>query len=432
MNYIQKINSWIEKNQEYILDNLSQLVQINTENLPPTGNEKPGQEFLYNVISKFMLEKDIDIFEVDEVKEIRENPLFFTKIDGIERQYKNRPNMVAKIQGNGNGKSLAFSGHMDIVLVREKKWPTFKNPYSGKIKEGKMYGRGTADMKAGTFCGFMALKCLKDLNIKLAGDIYAESVVDEEYGGVNGTIACRLRYPDIDFAILSEPTDLNVVIETRGGSIWKASVDEGGPGGYSQTENPVYKLSKIIDGLGEYNNYMKKNVAYPKDYKGEKKIELLIFEVYAGGKNYIENASYIPKKGHIYFYLPTLAYQNEKAVRKDFTGFMNKKMGKYDQYKNSLPKFETILRWLGAHHTDTSHIAMSSIKAAYKGLGLKYQEKAVSYPCDAFAFKEVSGTEVVVIGPVGSNFHGIDEYVEIDSVLNLIKIMTLSAINYCG
>ena len=98
-----------------------------------------------------------------------------------------------------------------------------------------MYGRGTADMKAGTLCGFIALQCLKELNISLRGDVLAESVVDEEFDGVNGTIACRLRYPKTDFTILAEPTDLSVVIETTGGYIWKASVSEEGPGGYSQS-----------------------------------------------------------------------------------------------------------------------------------------------------------------------------------------------------
>ena len=89
----------------------------------------------------------------------------------MERKYENKPNVVAKIRGKGNGKSLVFSGHMDIVPVREKKWDIYENPYSGKIKNGKMYGRGVLDMKAGTLCGFFALKCLRDLGIKLSGDV---------------------------------------------------------------------------------------------------------------------------------------------------------------------------------------------------------------------------------------------------------------------
>jgi acetylornithine deacetylase/succinyl-diaminopimelate desuccinylase-like protein len=74
---------------------------------------------------------------------------------------------------------------------------------------------------------------------------------------------------------------------------------------------------------------------------------------------------------------------------------------------------------------------MVVVKKAYRDLGLRYEEKALSLPCDAFSFKEVSGTEVVIIGPVGSNYHGIDEYVEVDSVLNLIKLMVWTAVNYC-
>jgi acetylornithine deacetylase/succinyl-diaminopimelate desuccinylase-like protein len=50
---------------------------------------------------------------------------------------------------------------------------------------------------------------------------------------------------------------------------------------------------------------------------------------------------------------------------------------------------------------------------------------------DAFTFKETGKTEVAVIGPKGSNLHGIDEYVEIDSFFKLIKLMVFSAANYC-
>ena len=104
----------------------------------------------------------------------------------------------------------------------------FEDPFSGMVKDGKMYRRGSLDMKARTLCGFFALKCLHDLSIKLRGDVFAESVIDEENSGVNYTVAARLHYPDIDFAILAEPTDFVVGIETIGESDWKALFIEKG------------------------------------------------------------------------------------------------------------------------------------------------------------------------------------------------------------
>ncbi|MBN2073532.1 MAG: M20/M25/M40 family metallo-hydrolase [Actinobacteria bacterium] len=433
MSYINDIESWINKNKDDFLETLSGLIKIKTENLPPGGNEKPGQEYIYNKINKFIPENDIDIFEIDDVRGIRENPLFFPTIVGMEKQYSDRPDLVARLKGTGNGRSLAFSGHMDTMPAYGQKWGVFEDPFSGKIKEGKMYGRGSLDMKAGTLAGFYALKCISDLKINLKGDVYAESVVDEENGGVNGTIAARLRNPDIDFAILAESTNLIAGIESLGGSDWRASVVEESPGGIgteAELPNPIYKLSKVAQALEKYDKKILKEIKPPSTFDRDVRLRLLTYQFSSGGSNYLESGS-VPTRGHIYFWLEVFEYMLEEEARKDFIDFMKKELGQYDDFKNYFPSFETVIRFMGGHKTDTGHPAMSSIKKSYKNLNLKFKQKGVPFGMDAYAFKEVSNTDVVVIGPKGANPHGIDEYVEIDSIFNLIRIMVLSALNYC-
>ena len=58
--------------------------------------------------------------------------------------------------------------------------------------------------------------------------------------------------------------------------------------------------------------------------------------------------------------------------------------------------------------------------------------KYLNSSCDAFAFKKAGNKEVVVLGPRGENLHGMDEYVEVNDIMELIKIMVLAAIDYCG
>lgn len=426
------INDWINNNRDCILEKLSGLVQIKTINAPPFGNEKPGQEYIYNFISKFLPKEDIDMFEIDDVKGVRENTMFYDGIDGIKREYKNRPNLVAKINGTGRGKSLVYSGHMDVVPAMEDKWITFEDPFSGKIKDGKMYGRGTKDMKAGTICGFLALKCLKDLNIKLKGNVYAESVVDEELGGVNGTIAARMRYPNIDFAILSEGSDLKVVIETGGGSTWKATFTEKGPGGYSQTTNPIHKISEFVLLLEDFNRFRNQKEVYPSNYNGDKENKLLELLVDAGGKNLLENASYLPKIGKLYFLITARPNTTEKVLFKELLDFMKIKASKSLYLKDSFPEFERVIRYFNGQHTNLNHSGMSALKNTYKDLNLQYEEISMKYLCDAEAFMRVGNTEVVILGPRGDNLHGIDEFVDVESVFDLIKIMVVMAINYCN
>ena len=111
---------------------------------------------------------------------------------------------------------------------------------------------------------------------------------------------------------------------------------------------------------------------------------------------------------------------------------MKKELGKYEDFEEEFPRFETVIRWMSGHKTDTSNHAMKSIRKAYNSLNIDYKEQGLGIACDAFAFKGTSKTDVVVLGPVGENPHGIDEYVEIDSIFKLIKIMVLTAIDYCN
>lgn len=434
MSLISEINKWVEDNKNDILQTLSELIQIRTENLPPTGNEKKGQEYLFNRISKFIPEKDIDLFEIDDIDGIREHPLFFPTMDGLVKNYRDRPNLVARLEGRGGGRSIVFSGHIDTMPAGEDRWSIFDDPFSGKIKDGKIYGRGSADMKAGTLAGFLAIKCIKDLDIKINGDVYAESVIDEENGGVNGTIAARLRNPDIDFAILSEPTGLIAGIETIGGSEWKATVISEGPGGIDvdlELPNPIYKLGKIALALEKYDKEILKLAEIPETYDDDMKLRLLTYQFHAGGSNYLESGA-VPTKGHIYFWLETFTYMKEKDVRKNFLDYMKKELGKYDEFKDDFPKFETVIRFMSGHKTDINHPAMSSIKKSYKSLGLKYNEKGLPLAMDAYAFRRISGTDVAVIGPRGENLHGVDENVDIESFFNLIKILVLTAVDFCN
>ena len=431
MELTEKIDNWIKCNEESILEELSGLIRIKTINNPPGGNEKPGQEYIYNLVSKFLPQKDIDIFEIDDVKGIRENKLFFSTINGLEKIYNNRPNLVAKLAGQGFGNSMCFSGHIDVMPVNEEKWKVFKDPFSGKVKDGKMFGRGTADMKAGTYAGFAAIKCIKDLDLKLKGDVYAESVVDEENGGVNGTVAARLRNPGIDFAILSEPSGLKMGIQSIGGTDWVVKICENSPGGITagiDLPNPIYKLSKIALALEKYDREFLPLLDVPDAYSKDFHLRLLTYQIYSGGNGYNQSGA-VPNKGHMFFWLESFAYQDEETYKKTFLNFMKAEL--HDDFKDSFPEFKPVIRYLAGHMTERNHPAMSKIREAYKLSGMKCEEEGVPFAMDAFAFKATSTTDVVVIGPRGGNLHGIDEYVEIDSFFKLIKLMVLSAANYC-
>ena len=124
------------------------------------------------------------------------------------RQYAGRPNVAARIPGAGGGRSLILSGHIDTVPAGAEPWT--RDPFGAAIEGNRLYGRGSNDMKAGIATNLFVAETLAGMGIRLAGDLTVETVVDEEFGGVNGTLAGRLMGYTADAAIISEPSFLRI------------------------------------------------------------------------------------------------------------------------------------------------------------------------------------------------------------------------------
>ena len=93
------------------------------------------------------------------------------------RDYANRPNVTSQIDGKGEGRSLLLSGHIDTVPLGTTDWSY--DPFGAVVEDGKLYGLGSFDMKGGVAALLSAVRVIKELDIPLAGDLIAETVVDE-------------------------------------------------------------------------------------------------------------------------------------------------------------------------------------------------------------------------------------------------------------
>ena len=89
----------------------------------------------------------------------------------------NRPNIILIARGSDGGKSLMLNAHTDIVGVSE-----MDDPFNPIIENGRMYGRGSYDMKSGLTACMLALKNAKDMT--LSGDVILSAVIDEEYASI--------------------------------------------------------------------------------------------------------------------------------------------------------------------------------------------------------------------------------------------------------
>ena len=126
--------------------------------------------------------------------------------DSWEAEEK-RANLAGTYKGTGNGKSLLFNGHVDVVPPGPlEKW-TEASPWSGLIRDNKIWGRGSCDMKGGNSAVLVALKALHTLGYKPKGDIHALFVVGEEMMNTQaGTLSAIDRGYSADGGIVVEPS----------------------------------------------------------------------------------------------------------------------------------------------------------------------------------------------------------------------------------
>ena len=124
---------------------------------------------------------------------------------------EDRPNVVCRLKGKGNGPSLMFNGHTDTVPAYNMDIP----PYEPQVRDGLLYGRGTVDMKGQLACMMVAMRLLRDLNIPLNGDVIFTGVINEEDRS-EGTEFLVRNGPSADRCVVGEPTALAIMAGHRG------------------------------------------------------------------------------------------------------------------------------------------------------------------------------------------------------------------------
>lgn len=182
----ERILRYIDKNRDELYRRISELVQIDTVNHRSYGNENQGQEYLERICREIGLETDR--FTPEAIPSITEHKDYISGRGGDVRE-----NLVAILRGEGRGRAM-LAAHMDTVDVGDlSRWTD--DPFSGIIRDGRIYGRGSGDDKSGIVVAWFILKMLRDLGITPKSDLLLGSYCDEEGGGGNGALALALKYP---------------------------------------------------------------------------------------------------------------------------------------------------------------------------------------------------------------------------------------------
>ena len=189
---IDSIGTTIEAMRDEIVETLGEAIRI-----PSINPSSPGEVFDDLVGG----EGDVSRYLADHYRRIG------AEVELLALQ-PGRENAVGVVRGTGGGRSLIFNGHIDVVPPGDlDAWSN--DPFSGHVAEGRVWGRGAADMKGGVIAQTFAARVLHELDIELQGDLILEAVVGEERGEHKiGTTALLEHGYRADGAIVAEPTNV--------------------------------------------------------------------------------------------------------------------------------------------------------------------------------------------------------------------------------
>jgi acetylornithine deacetylase len=209
---IEAIRTTVESRRPEVVQLLLDLVAVPSV----TGDEAAVQD---------VVERNYALrgLEIDRWEATREDIADYIVHVGEQATYANRPNLVGVRRGAGGkgAQSLMLQGHIDTVDNGDPGLWT-RNPL-GEATSDRIYGRGAADMKGGIATFISVLDVLDALGLELVGDLLLAASVGEEDGGL-GALSTMLRGHRADAALISEPTNLEVVIAGGGSLVFRITV----------------------------------------------------------------------------------------------------------------------------------------------------------------------------------------------------------------
>lgn len=418
------IHDWIKSHGDMAVATLREFVRMDTQNFAPDGRERSAQLAVAGLLRA--LDCAVDEYEVGSVPGLLDHPQYWAA-----RPCTGRPNVIGIRRGAGGGRSLLFSSHMDTVLLGSDPWN--KPPWGGQITEGKLWGLGAYDMKAGLVASLMVVKALNDLGIRLKGDLMVESVVDEEVGGCNGTLAARLKY-NADLAVVPEPTNLVVAPGHQGGLMLKVTL-RGRAGWTFSAEKPLdptQGIAHLIDLLHDWNDARQAKLVPPPIFSTNPSLPMMVNQLQAGDTSLRFYADRVPSHAWLCVWIGLHPRMTQEQIVRDVQAF-------YTAAQSNDPilaAFDLVwepLRFLAGSQIPADHPGVETFANALAGVrGEAPLVQGAPFACDGHMFNLYSPTPMLLLGPVGGNPHAPDEFVTLESYLALIETFVRSAVDWCG
>ena len=307
-----------------------------------------------------------------------------------------RPNVVGVLEGSEHGRSLMFCGHIDTVGVAG-----MESPFTPVIRDGRLYGRGAQDMKAGVAAMIDAARVAKAAGFR-RGRLIIAAVVDEEYASIGAD--ALVREWKADAAVVTEPTDLQIGIGHKGFA-W-ATIESCGRTAHGSRptdgRDAILRMGRVLTRLEQLDRDLQSRKPHP--LLGTGSLHASIIE---GGR---ELSSYPD--------LCRLQLERRTVPGETVDTFAREMRDLLGQLSEDDREFEASVRVMFSrppYELPSSHELPRALESAARTAGARSPAVGMSFWTDA-AILGAAGIPSVLFGPGGAGLHSLEEYVLVNEV----------------
>ncbi len=369
---------------------LADLVAIDSVN-PALVPGAAGEAQIAAHVAGWLAERGLDVTTIDEPA--------------------GRPSVVAIARGTGGGASLMLNAHLDTVGVAG-----MARPHEPQLRDGRLYGRGAYDMKAGLAAIMLAGAAAA--GARLAGDVLVTAVADEEHAS-EGVQAVLRRFA-ADACVVTEPTQLRACVAHKG-FVWAQLEVRGRAAHGSRPDLGVDAIAGMGPVLAAIPALQERLDAAPHPLLGPASLHASLVE---GGQ---EMSSY-PERCVLGVERRTLPGDAAGDVARELEGLLA-------LARDADPRLATELR-LGLvrepFEVDPDAAVVRSLRAAGAAVLGAEPEIVGDHPWMDAAFTSSAGIPTVVFGPGGAGAHAVEEYADVASVERCAAVLVETARRVCG
>lgn len=331
----------------------------------------------------------------------------------IEEAAEGRPNVIGIMEGRAQGRTLMFCGHTDTVSVEG-----MRAPFDPVERDGRIYGRGSQDMKGGVAAMVEAARAIANSGGLAAGRLVIAAVADEEYASIGAE--SLVKKWTADAAVVTEPTDLVLGIGHKGFS-WVEVTTEGRAAHGSRPRDgrdAILRMGRVLSRLESLDRKLQSQLPHPVLGCASLHASLI-----SGGR---ELSTY-PDRCVLHMERRTIIGEEPEIALREVEEILHS-LKSEDQEFTASAKF---LFGRPPYETPADHELPKSLASALAQIGHNTKQDGMTFWTDAAVLGH-AGIPSVIFGPGGAGLHSTEEYVLTDEVLTCRDALTQLARDFCS